>query len=106
MLLDCPWKAIFPFVGGMGDPSFLLFYKNVKQRTAEQVLQIFGISWTHHISQTENVGLLPTCAIMELTQFHQVKLQLHQVRKTHQLLWREPHSPEQLVGRCNPPGQK
>jgi hypothetical protein len=51
--------------------SSLPFIKttNLMQRTVEHIEQESIVSWAHHIAQTQNCGLQPTCTPPELTQF-------------------------------------
>jgi hypothetical protein len=81
--------------------SFLLFWKskNPIQKSSEWVQQASWMSWTtcHNIG-TQNLRLLPTSIMQELTSPCQVST-------TRNLLSREPLSPAQMVSRLHLPEQ-
>jgi hypothetical protein len=67
-LLDLPTEKLFlPFFFTL--LPFSQFGKaDVIQRTAEQVEEASGTSWTCHNRWTQNMGLLHTCTLLELIQ--------------------------------------
>jgi hypothetical protein len=97
-------QLAYPLESHSHHPFFWLPFSSLGRANVQcRELQASGMSWIHHNLLTQNHRLLPTCVILEMTLFHQVKLQPCQVSMKHHLLCKEPQC--SWWADCTLPGQ-